>query len=145
MWRYLTIGPATNRASFVIYSDLYNAVKKMTSTLTTQWHSLSFAAFILHEIMDNPQEDETPQSRLKQVGMMSVLYIMNQAHQALTISNIVEITKLTRMGVTETIEPLVKRGILTETFVKNSMGRGKARQFEIAPEIFEKLRSFQAR
>lgn len=145
MWQYSTIGPATNLTSVVIYSDLYNAVKKMTSTLTTQWHSLSFAAFILHEIMDHPQEDETPQSRLKQVGMMSVLYIMNQAHQALTISNIVEITKLTRMGVTETIEPLVKRGILTETFVKNSMGRGKARQFEIAPEIFERLRSFQGK
>ena len=117
----------------------------MTSTLNTQLHSLSFAAFILHEIMDNPQEDETPQSRLKQVGMMSILYIMHQGHQALTISNIVEITKLTRMGVSEVIEPLLERGMLTETFVKNSMGRGKARQFEISAEIFERLRSFQAK
>lgn len=114
----------------------------MTSTFNTQLHSLSFAAFILREIMDYPQEDETPQSRLKQVGMMSILYIMNQGHQALTISNLVEITKLTRVGVSEVIEPLLKRRMLTETFVKNSMGRGKARQFEIAPEIFEKLRAF---
>jgi DNA-binding transcriptional regulator GbsR (MarR family) len=114
----------------------------MTSTFNTQLHSLSFAAFILREIMDHPQEDETPQSRLKQVGMMSILYIMHQGHQALTISNLVEITKLTRMGVSEVIEPLLKRRMLTETFVKNSMGRGKARQFEIAPEIFERLRAF---
>ncbi|MEF0941610.1 MarR family transcriptional regulator [Rhizobium sp. BR 362] len=115
----------------------------MTSTLNTQLHSISFAAFILQEIMGNPREDETPQSRLKQVGMMSVLYIMHQGHQPLTISNLVEITKLTRMGVSEVIEPLIARGMLTETFVKNSMGRGKARQFAISDEIFEKLRSFQ--
>ncbi|MCA1409032.1 MarR family transcriptional regulator [Ensifer sp. IC3342] len=113
----------------------------MTRALHVQWHSLAFSAFIFHEIFDNPQEDETPQSRLKQIGMMSVLYIMNQGHQRLTLSNIIENTGLTRTGVTETIDPLVKRGLLTETFVKNSMGRGKARQFEIAPDILEKLRS----
>ncbi len=108
-----------------------------------QWHSLAFSAFIFHEIVDNPLQDETPQSRLKQIGMMSVLYIMHQGHQQLTLSNIVEITGLTRTGVTETIDPLVRRGLLTEKFVKNSMGRGKARQFDIAPQILEKLRSFQ--
>ncbi|CCF00746.1 conserved hypothetical protein (plasmid) [Sinorhizobium fredii HH103] len=115
----------------------------MTRALNLQWHSLAFSAFIFHEIVDNPLEDETPQSRLKQIGMMSVLYIMHQGHQQLTLSNIVEITGLTRTGVTETIDPLVRRGLLTEKFVKNSMGRGKARQFDIAPQILEKLRSFQ--
>ena len=115
----------------------------MTRALNQQWHSLAFSAFIFHEIVDNPIEDETPQSRLKQIGMMSVLYIMHQGHQQLTLSNIVEITGLTRTGVTETIDPLVRRGLLTEKFVKNSMGRGKARQFDIAPQILEKLRSFQ--
>ncbi|AWM28138.1 hypothetical protein AOX55_00005361 (plasmid) [Sinorhizobium fredii CCBAU 25509] len=108
-----------------------------------QWHSLAFSAFIFHEIVDNPLQDETPQSRLKQIGMMSVLYIMHQGHQQLTLSSIVEITGLTRTGVTETIDPLVRRGVLTEKFVKNSMGRGKARQFEIAPTILEKIRGFQ--
>lgn len=116
----------------------------MTRALSTQWQNLAFSAFIFREILDNPMGDETPQSRLKQIGMMSVLYIMHQGHQALTISNITEITKLTRTGVAETIDPLVKRGLLTETIVKNSMGRGKARQFEIAPEIFDKIRNFQA-
>ncbi|WP_085034682.1 MarR family transcriptional regulator [Ensifer aridi] len=115
----------------------------MTKALTTQWHNLGFSGFVLREILDNPMEDETPQSRLKQIGMMSVLYFMHQGHQALTISRLTEITKLTRTGVAETIDPLIRRGLLTETFVKNSMGRGKARQFEIAPEIFEKIRSFQ--
>ena len=36
-------------------------------------HSVAFSAFIMNEILDNPLEDETPQSRLKQIGMMNVL------------------------------------------------------------------------
>lgn len=115
----------------------------MTRALDVQWHSLAFSGFIFREIFDHPLEDETPQSRLKQIGMMSVLYIMHQGHQRLTLSNIIENTGLTRTGVTETIDPLVRRGLLTERFVKNSMGRGKARQFEIASEILEKLRSLE--
>lgn len=115
----------------------------MTRALDVQWHNIAFSAFIFHEVLDNPLEDETPQSRLKQVGMMSILYIMHQGHQPLTLSNIVEITGLTRTGVTETVDPLVRRGLLTERFVKNSMGRGKARQFEIAPMVLEKIRSLQ--
>lgn len=48
---------------------------------------------------------------------------------------------MTRNAVAESVDPLVERGILTETIVKNSMGRGTARQFEFCPEIFDRLRS----
>lgn len=114
----------------------------MPRALNAHWHSLSFAALILRQILDKPLDDETPQSRLKQIGMMSVLYYMHQGNQPLNLSNIMELTGLTRGGVAETVDQLIKRNILTETFVKNSMGRGRARQFEISPEIFEKLRAF---
>jgi DNA-binding MarR family transcriptional regulator len=115
----------------------------MARALKTQLHSVAFSAFIMNEILDNPFVDETPQSRLKQIGMMNVLYIMHQALQPLTLSNIIEITELTRSGVKESVDPLVRRGMLTETLGKNAMGRGTARQFEIAPVILEKLRSLQ--
>ncbi|MCH4547513.1 MarR family transcriptional regulator [Rhizobium changzhiense] len=116
----------------------------MTRALTTQWRNLAFSGVILHEILDHPLEDETPQARLKQVGMMTILYSMNQAHQKLTLSSIMEITALTRSGVKETVDLLVKRGMLDETIVKNSMGRGTARQFEISEALLEKLSSFAA-
>ncbi|MGZ2409076.1 MarR family transcriptional regulator [Rhizobium ruizarguesonis] len=116
----------------------------MTRALKTQWHNLAFSGLNLHEILDHPLEDETPQARLKQVGMMTVIYSMNQAHQKLTLSSIMEVTALTRTGVKETVDLLVKRGMLNETIVKNSMGRGTARQFEISEELMEKLRSFRA-
>lgn len=115
----------------------------MTSALKKQWQNLAFSGLILHEILDHPLEDETPQARLKQVGMMTILYTMSQAHQKLTLSNIIEITELTRTGVKETVDLLVKRGMLSETMVKNSMGRGTARQFEISEDLLNKLSSFR--
>jgi DNA-binding MarR family transcriptional regulator len=116
----------------------------MTRALKTQWHNLAFSGLILHEILDNPREDETPQARLKQIGMMTILYTMTQAHQQLTLSNIIEVTELTRGGVKETVDLLVKRGMLLETMVKNSMGRGTARQFEISGVLLKKLSSFSS-
>lgn len=72
--------------------------------------------------------------------MMTVLYMMHQNHEKLTLSNICRITGLTRNAVAESVDPLIERGILTETIVKNSMGRGTARQFEFRPEIFDSLK-----
>ncbi|MGK9086094.1 MarR family transcriptional regulator [Brucella intermedia] len=113
----------------------------MTRALKTQLQNLAFSGLILHEILDNPLEGETPQARVKEIGMMTILYTMNQAHQKLTLSNIMEVTALTRSGVKETVDLLVKRGMLTETMGTNSMGRGTARQFEISENLLEKLRS----
>lgn len=114
----------------------------MTRAFKTQWHNLAFSGLILHEILDHPLEDETPQARLKQIGMMTILYTMSLAQKKLTLSNIIEVTELTRSGAKETVNLLVKRGMLNETMVTNSMGRGTARQFEISTDLLKKLSSF---
>ena len=93
----------------------------------------------LEEVLDKPVEGETPQSRLKQVGMMTVLYMMHQRGETLTLANIKAVTGMTRNTAKESIDPLVARGILQETIVKNSVGRGTAWQYEFCPEIFERL------
>ncbi|MEK1851479.1 MAG: MarR family transcriptional regulator [Phyllobacterium sp.] len=115
----------------------------MPSPFDSHWHSLSFAAMILREIMDNPLENETASSRLKQIGLMSVLYYMHLGNKQLTLANITEETGLTRGGVYETVEFLIKRNLLNETEIKNSMGRGRARQFTIPTAIFERIRHFE--
>lgn len=105
----------------------------------TEWSSLTFAAHTLREIMDNPLPDETAQSRLKQVGMMSVIYYMHVGNISLNLTSLMEQTGLTRRGVGETVDQLVKREMLTEEMGKNSMGRGTARQFAINPRLLDKL------
>jgi hypothetical protein len=115
----------------------------MTSSLNISWHGLSFSAVTLREIMDNPLDGETASARLKEVGLMSVLYYMHVGNKALTLANITEETGLTRGGVYETVEFLLKRGLLRETEVKNSLGRGRARQFAITSSIFDRIRQFE--
>lgn len=113
----------------------------MASNLSERWQNQALAHFGLREILEKPLEEETPQSRIKQIGLLNVLYMMHQAHEALTLSSVIKITGMTRGGVIETMDLLVQRGILTETLGKNSMGRGTARQFEFARHVFDQIRS----
>ena len=113
----------------------------MASNLSERWQHQALALFGLREILEKPIEDETPQSRIKQIGMLNVLYMMHQAHEPLTLASVIKITGMTRGGVIETMDLLVQRGILTETLGKNSMGRGTARQFEFARHVFDQIRS----
>lgn len=112
----------------------------MASKLSDRWQTQALPLFSVREVLDKPLEGETPQSRIKQIGMINILYMMHQAHEKLTLSNTIEFTGMTRSGVLETMELLVKRGILIESLGKNSMGRGTARQFEFAQHVFEGLR-----
>lgn len=113
----------------------------MTNNLSERWQNQALALFGLREILEKPLQDETPQSRIKQIGMLNILYMMHQAHEPLTLSTVVSITGLTRGGVIETMDMLVRRRILIETLGKNSMGRGTARQFEFSRHVFDYIRS----
>ncbi len=111
----------------------------MASNLSERWQAQALSVFAVREILEKPLDGESAQSRIKQIGMFNILYLMHQAHQKLTLSNVIEITGMTRGGVVETVDLLVQRGILTETLGKNSMGRGTARQFEFSPQVFAAL------
>ncbi|MDX3977640.1 transcriptional regulator [Shinella sp.] len=113
----------------------------MASKLSDRWQTQALSVFAVREILDKPLEDESAQSRIKQIGMVNILYMMHQAHEKLTLSNVIEFTGMTRGGVIETMELLVKRGILTESLGKNSQGRGVARQFELSSHLLDSLRT----
>ena len=113
----------------------------MASKLSDRWQTQALSVFAVREILDEPLEDESAQSRIKQLGMINILYMMHQAHEKLTLSNIIQFTGMTRSGVIETIDILVKRGILTESLGKNSLGRGVARKFELSSRLLDNLRT----
>ena len=115
----------------------------MTSAVDSSWRGLSFNAVVLREIMDTPLPGETASARLKQVGLMTVLYYMHTGNRPLTLTSITEETGLTRGGVYEAVDYLLKRKLLHETKVRNALGRGKARRFMIAEAIFERIRQFE--
>ncbi|WP_321166236.1 MarR family transcriptional regulator [Ensifer adhaerens] len=115
-------------------------VKSMPTSFDARWQSITFSSLAMSEIMDNPVEGETPQARLKQLGMLSLLYTLHLANIPLTLTNITEKTGLTRGGAAEPIDQLVARGLLRESWAKNAMGRGKAREFEISDTLFARLK-----
>lgn len=90
---------------------------------------------VVNQILRNPLTGESASSRMKQVALMTVIYTCIPRNSLVSLSDLGRITGLTRAGIIETIEPLVRRGLLIETMGKNSMGRGTARYFEIASSV----------
>jgi len=111
----------------------------MSSPVDSRWHNAALATLITHEIMSKPLPDETPNLRLRQLGMMNLLFSMENADTPLTITAVTEVTGMARKAALETIEPLVARGLLVESWGVPSHGKGKARQFQISPEVFKLL------
>lgn len=102
---------------------------------------LALLTLVTRQIMANPLEDETSAARLKQVALLTVIVIekLHTSGLPITLAQLVEMTGLARNVAAQTVDPLVERGLLIEEMGKNSMGRGMARQFQIAPAVFEAL------
>lgn len=64
---------------------------------------------IVNQIIANPFESETAASWLKQGGTYEVIWSLYS-----DLSTLVAVTGLTRTAVAETVDPLIRRGFLTE-------------------------------
>ncbi|MCW8060545.1 MarR family transcriptional regulator [Agrobacterium tumefaciens] len=89
----------------------------------------------LNQILFDPFGDETPGARLRQFGLMAVLLDLKSRNEPLTVTRIVEITGMTRGAAQEILEALETRGLVTSTWVKNTKGRGKAREYGLRDNI----------
>lgn len=100
---------------------------------------LALLTMVTRQIMANPLEDETSAARLKQIALMTVIVVekLHATASPITLAQLVDMTGLARNVAAQTVDPLVDRGLLIEEMGKNSMGRGMARQFQIAPAVLE--------
>ncbi len=100
---------------------------------------LALLTMVTRQIMANPLKDETSAARLKQIALMTVIVVENLHTTAspITLAQLVDMTGLARNVAAQTVDPLVERGLLIEEMGKNSMGRGMARQLQIAPAVLE--------
>lgn len=90
----------------------------------------------MKQILDNPLDGETPTSRMKQIGMINLIYQMQLTNIETTITNIMNISRLSRDAVYESTTPLLTRKLLLEEQVLNTAGRGRAYRLVIPEEIF---------
>ncbi|UTV41840.1 hypothetical protein MYG64_35635 (plasmid) [Ensifer adhaerens] len=100
---------------------------------------LALLTMVTRQIMANPLEDETSAARLKQIALMTVIVVekLHATASPITLAQLVDMTGIARNVAAQTVDPLVERGLLVEEMGKNSMGRGMARQFQIAPAVLQ--------
>lgn len=105
---------------------------------------LALLTIITRQITANPLDAETPAARFKQIALMTMIVIerLHVAGSNITLSQLAEMTGLARNALVQLIDPIVQRGLLVEEMGKNSMGRGTARQFKIAPAVWDSLAPF---
>lgn len=112
------------------------------TSLQITWFDHAISAFLVHQITLKALPDETASSRLKQVGIMMLVFDLYDRGTPVTLAALAKASGLTRGGVYDSVDFLIRRGLLIETIVKNSMRRGQARLFSIAPAVIVSLRSF---
>ena len=105
------------------------------------WVGSAILVLLVRQIILKPLPRETATSRLKQVGMMTLIFALHGGEAPVTLSTLVSISGLTRGGVSEAIDQLVRRGLLFETMGHNVIGRGRARLFVISPDVLRKAYS----
>lgn len=115
-----------------IYIFIYDGISRLTRFINSPWSLLSLSAYAIKQITENPlSEDETPASRLKQLGMLSMIYHMQVSDIPTTVTNIMKIGGFTRPSVFEVVIPLKNRGLLQEEHVPNSGGsKGGRRAYQ---------------
>ncbi|MFS8044029.1 transcriptional regulator [Xanthobacter sp. AM33] len=105
------------------------------------WVGNAIMVLLVRQIILQPLPGETATSRLKQIGMMTLIFALHGSENPITLSTLVSMSGLTRGGVSETIDQLVRRELLFETMGHNVIGRGRARLFVISPGVLRKAYS----
>lgn len=105
---------------------------------------LALLTVITRQIMANPLEGETPAARFKQIALMTMIVIekLHVAGTNITLSQLADMTGLARNALVQLIDPIVQQGLLIEEMGKNSLGRGTARQLQIAPAVWDSVAPF---
>lgn len=95
----------------------------------------TFNDAVIDEIFGQPQPDETPASRLKQVGLMMMLHRMQRQGVETTMPRTVAATGVSRAAATVILKPLLTRGTLIESRIRNVTGKGHAIRLDFCAQL----------
>lgn len=109
----------------------------MTSGFHFPLKDVSFSAFAMSEVLNQPLANETASSRLKQISLLICVQQMQAAGIETTTSEIQAVTGLDRKSVVDFSTPLIQRGLLAEKPILNRSGRGRAKLLYIPDTILK--------
>lgn len=81
---------------------------------------------LVARIIEKAFPDETPAARLQQVGLFTLIYMLEGDGKPITAARLVEITGLADAQVIRHVQKLIKRDLVERTQILNKQGRGRA-------------------
>ena len=112
----------------------------MTSPTLHDVPTSRFAAVTLKMIIDNPIAAETPSGRMKQIGLITILYHMLSNRIELTANNVVQWSGVTLAALRQIIDPLIARGLVHEDRARpNSKGGGFVLTYRISDRLLDQI------
>ena len=98
-----------------------------------------FGQYVMKLIVDNPLPGETAASRMKQIGMMTIMHHMAVTGIETTATNIVKNSGISRPSLSEVLQPLVDRKLLREEIRRNALGHGKVLVYHFDDALSEAM------
>ena len=86
---------------------------------------------LLIRILKRALPDETPAARLQQLGLFTLIYLMERDDVALTAVRLAQLTGLSEPQVHTHVHKLLERGLIERNDMKGKHGRGRAFQLTV--------------
>lgn len=87
--------------------------------------TLIFMAKIVNSILNNKRPSETGSQRMKQIGVMNIIYTMSKNGDVVTVTKLCERLDTPRQVVVDVLKALVERGLLSFKTEVHESGRGR--------------------
>ena len=81
---------------------------------------------LVARIIDEAFPNETPAARLHQVGLFTLIFMLQGQDEPVTAAHLARITGLADAQVLRHVQKLVRRKLVERTQIKNRTGRGRA-------------------
>jgi DNA-binding MarR family transcriptional regulator len=85
----------------------------------------------IDRILDEVFPDETGASRMQQIALFTLIFVLEGRGEPVTASRVAELTGHSYGQIHTHVQKLVKRGIIERTRIPNRLGRGQAWQLSI--------------
>jgi predicted ArsR family transcriptional regulator len=85
----------------------------------------------VERIIDKAFSKETAAARLQQVGLFTLIYMLESEEEPVTAARLARITGLSDAQVITHLRKLIKRKLIKRATIKNRQGRGRAFQLSI--------------
>lgn len=102
--------------------------------------SLRFMMAVRDYIIDDIQPDETASHRLKQAGLMSVMYLMHLSGETISVTALCGRIKMPRQVVVEALKSLESRNLISHSTVLHESGRGRVYAYALTEKAMNPSR-----